>query len=136
MESLTLVQANHIVDQVSALAESGRFGQSVALSEVDADSVGQVLTAMYLVTAETFQNVALNSSRENQEILQRFVTATGGIGMWVVTQFYSDAEGERPLAVHESVAHTETIDSFVKYLGSLNPRSTDYWRCVHSRIGA
>lgn len=135
MTTLTLAQANAIVDRITALLLRGRNLQPVALSEVGASSTFEALNALYLVTAETFQQAALNPSRNNQDILQRFIQSAGGTGMWIALCFRADAQPDQAPELDESLRHTETIESFVEYLHSLNPESNDYWSRVYSRIG-
>jgi hypothetical protein len=136
MAALTVARANQIVDRISGIAESGGFLQPVALSSTGASTTTEALAALYLVTAETFQTAALNDSPENQALLQQFIGAAGGTGTWIVMFFRQDAQSQQPEGIDESVRETETIESFVKFLRSLDPTATDYWERVYSRIGA
>jgi hypothetical protein len=135
MATLTLEKANAIVDRISALLLSGRNLQPVALSEVGASSTLEALQALYLVTAETFQKAALNPSRKNQELLQRFVQSADGTGMWIAMFFRDKVHPDQAPGMDESLRDTETVGSFVEYLHSLNPASNNYWAQVHARIG-
>lgn len=135
MTTLTLAQANAIVDRISALLMSGRNLQPVALSEIGASSTLEALHALYLVTAETFQHALLNPSRKNQEQLQRFVQSADGTGMWIAMFFREKVHPDQAPTMEGGLRDTETVGSFVEYLHSLNPASNDYWAQVHARIG-
>ena len=135
MAPLTVARANQIVDRISEISQSGGFLRPVALSRVGASTTAEALAALYLVTAETFQTAALNDTRGNQELLQDFIRAAGGTGMWIATLFRPDGQSEQPVDVDESVRDSETIDSFVTFLRSLDPAASDYWGRVYSRIG-
>lgn len=134
VSSLTLQQANKIVDRISQLAQNGRSLRPVIVSEVGASNVAQALAALYLVTAQTFQTSVIDNSSKNHEILSSFIRAADGIGMWIATQFRLDDKSEHVLGVDESVRDSEIIESFVEFLRSLDPRADDYWSRVRLRI--
>jgi hypothetical protein len=136
MAPLTVARANLIVDSISGIAECGGFLQPVALSSIGASTTAEALAALYLVTAKTFQAAALNDSPENQALLQQFISTAGGTGAWIVMSFRQNAQSQHPEGIDESVRDTETIESFVKFLRSIDPSATDYWERVYSRIGA
>jgi hypothetical protein len=135
MTPLTVARANQIVDRISDIAQSGGYLRPVALSRVGASSTIEALAALYLVTAETFRTAALSNNQRNRDLLQEFVRAAEGTGMWIATQFHPEGQTEQPIGVDESARDAETIDSFVLFLGSLDPAASDYWSRVYSRIG-
>ena len=129
-----LARANQIVDRIQAIAESGGFNRPVHLSKVGASSTADALTALYLVTAETFRDASLNNTPQNQALLQKYIHSAGGIAMWIVTMFTADGRdfaGE----VDESVRDCETVDSFVNFLKTIEPSAGDFWKKVYARIG-
>lgn len=129
-----LARANQIVDRIQAIAESGGFSRPVLLSKVGASSTADALAALYLVTAETFRDASLNNTPQNQALLQEYLHSAGGIAMWIVTMFTTDGRdfaGE----IDESVRDSETVDSFVDFLKTIEPSARDYWKKVYARIG-
>ena len=135
METISVDRANRIVDQISEIAQNGGFLSPVALSRVGAASTAQALAALYLVTAETFRKATFAKDNEYQKILEDFVRAAGGTGMWIATQFSVEGQDDGSAGIDPSVSEAETIDSFVAFLRSLDLPSTDYWDQVYSRIG-
>ena len=135
MTTLTLERANQIIDRISEIAENGEYLKPVSLSRVGATSVYETISALYLVTAETFKTASLNNNPRNQDVLKQFIQAAGGTGMWIVTRFHQDGQREPAAGVDGSVRDAETINSFVEFLHSLNPAASDYWSRVYSRIG-
>lgn len=133
--TLSLAQANAIVDRISALLLNGRNLQPVALSEVGASSTIEALHALYLVTAKAFEQASMNPSRDSQELLQRFVHSADSTGMWIAMFFRDKVYPGQAPTVDESLRDTETVGSFIEYLHSLDPRSNDYWPRVRARIG-
>jgi hypothetical protein len=137
MQSLTLDRANQIVDRIQAIMENGGFLKPVALSKVGASSTAEALAALYLVTAETFQLAVREDNPKSQKLLEDFVRAAGGTGMWIVTLFRPDGQSNYPhdIEVDESIKDLESIDSFVAFLRQLDSDSSDYWSRVYARIG-
>lgn len=129
-----LARANQIVDRIQAIAESGGFGRPVLLSRVGASSTADALSALYLVTAETFKYASLNNTSQNQALLHEYLRAAGGTAMWIVTMFTIDGR-EFTGEIDESLRGGETVDSFVGFLRTIEPAADDYWKKVYARIG-
>ncbi len=54
--------------------------------------------------------------------------------MWITTMFTADGRdfaGE----IDASVRDSETVDSFVNFLKTIEPSAGDYWKKVYARIG-
>lgn len=134
MTMLSLAQANAIVDRISELLLNGRNLKPVALSEVGASSTLEARNALYLVTAETFQRASLNPSQQSRAVLKRFIQSASSTAIWISLCFRIDIRQDRIPELDESLRDTETIESFVEYLQSLNPAGNDYWSRVYSRI--
>ncbi len=129
-----LRRANQIVDRIQAIVESGGFLRPVLLSKVGASSATDALAAFYLVTAETFREASLNNTPQNQALLQKHLDSAGGVAVWITTMFTTDGRdfaGE----VDERVRDSETVESFVEFLKTIEPSAADYWKKVYARIG-
>jgi len=132
---LTLTRANQIVDRLSVISDSGGFNQPLPLSKVGASSTAEVLQALYLVTAETFKTASTNNTQQNRTLLQNYLRAAGGTGMWVAVMCRADNKINTAGDLDDSVREMESIDSFVDFLKTIDPASKDYWAHVFARIG-
>ena len=168
---IAIRRANEIVDLIETVLTSGNYvaNHFTPLSRVGASNRLEVLHALYIVTAQSFQQTCLRTARPDaQNMFDEFARGAGGAAFRIVSSFLPDVEldhisklpnhrrgdpsdeqyrqetGEfarewqrlTSFALNDVVfKQTETMESFVSFLRTLDPAERDYWVRVYQRMG-
>lgn len=139
--TLTIARARSIVEHVEyEYAADKGFDYSFTPFEAGgASSPLEALQAFYIVIAEFFQFSRTRQSGSSAAMkgFDDYVASSRSIAMRLAiesTKIHSIAERLSPDMIASLLAF-ETVESFVSFLGTLQPASADYWPQVYQRIG-
>jgi len=153
---MTIERANEITNGIEAVLATPQLvgRQFKPISRTGASTRLEMAHALYIVTAQVFKSVSALPGRAAE--FTAFARAVGSSLFHVLwlqpclpdselhliaklheenKEFWTESLRLSEFAQNDGTMKLETIESFVLYLGTLNPDEVDYWPKVYQHIG-
>jgi len=136
MPTLTLDRAQAIVGHAENEFSTGKqIDDAFApFARGGASTRGEALDAIFIVIADFYRMASRSGSGASSEMeeFSAYARLSGSIAMRLASVSISDKTGSQQIAITDN---RETVDSFVRFLRTLNPETSNFWPTVYQRIG-